>query len=157
MSSSPSPGAFPHQHHDPRGLLERIEAQLRERIEEAIEMAGLKLMVDSRERHGRPKPETASEADRREFETTAAALLRHLRDSFHADLSAEQRLAFERFEARQPDPRERLLIGQVYLARQLPDYWQRFETYRAAYAEARLSAPREASKGGWIARLLGGR
>jgi len=156
MSSRPSPGAFPHQHHDSRGLLERIQAQLRERIEEAIEMAGLKLMVDLRERHGRPKPETASEADRREFEATAAALLRHLRDAFHADLSAEQRVAFKRLEAGQPDPRERLLIGQVYLARQLPDYWQRFEQYRAAYAEARLSAPRDAPKAGWIARLLGG-
>ena len=156
MTSSPFPGAFPHQHADPRGLIERIEAQLRERIEEAIEMAGLKLMVDVRDRHGRPKPETASEADRREFEATAAALLRHLRDAFHADLPAEQRAAFERLEAGEHDPRVRLLTGQVYLARQLPDYWQRFETYRAAYAEARLNASDDAPKAGWISRLFGG-
>jgi hypothetical protein len=156
MSSSPFPGAFPHQHEDPRGLLERIEAQLRERIEEAIEMAGLKLMVDLRERHGLPKPETASEADRREFEATAATLLRHLRDAFHADLSVEQRGAIGRLEAGQSDPRERLLIGQVYLARQLPDYWQRFEAYRAGYAEARLSAPVHAPRAGWLSRLFGG-
>ena len=54
MSPSPFPGAFPHQHHDPRGLVERIEAQLRERIAEAVEMAGLTLMVDLRQRQGRP-------------------------------------------------------------------------------------------------------
>lgn len=156
MTSNPFPGAFPHQHQDPRGLIERIEVQLRERIQEAVEMAGLKLMVDLRERHGRPKPETSSEADRREFEATAAALLRHLRDAFHADLPAGQRAAFEQLEAAQSDPNERLLAGQVFLARQLADYWQRFEAYQAAYARARLSAPPDAPKDGWLSRLLGG-
>ena len=48
MSESPFRGAFPHQHGDARGLLERIEAQLRERIEEAVEMAAIKIMVDRR-------------------------------------------------------------------------------------------------------------
>ena len=153
MTSNPFPGAFPHPHADPRGLIERIEAQLRERIEEAIEMAGLKLIVEMRERHGRPRLETASEADRREFEATAAALLRHLRDAFHADLPADQRAAFERLEAGEHDLRVRLLTGQVYLARQLPDYWQRFETYRAEHASARLGSAQSA---GWLRRLFRG-
>ncbi len=157
MTSNPFPGAFPHQHQDPRGLIERIEAQLRERIQEAVEMAGLKLMVDLRERHGRPRPETSSEADRREFEAMAAALLGHLRNAFHADLPADQRATFEQVEAAQSDPQECLLAGQVHLARQRPDYWQRFETYRAAYADARLSAPPDAPKSGWLSRLLRGR
>ena len=68
---APPSGAFPHQHDDPRGLVERIEAQLRDRITEALDMAGLKLMVDLRQRQGRPAPETSSDADRREFEQIA--------------------------------------------------------------------------------------
>lgn len=155
MTSTPSPGAFPHQHDDPRGLLERIEGQLRQRIEEAVEMAGLKLMVDLRERHGLAKPATTSEADRREFESTAAALLRHLREAFHADLAADQRATLERLEATVDDPRERLLAGQVYLARRLPDYWQRFETYEKAFAEARLSAPPVVRRTRWLSRIWG--
>jgi hypothetical protein len=40
----------------------------------------------------------------------------------------------------------------VLLARELPDYWQRFETHRAAYrACLRAPPPR-----GWLSRLLGG-
>jgi hypothetical protein len=153
MTPTPLSGAFPHQHNDPRGLIERIEAQLRERIEEAVEMAGLKVMVDSRERHGLPKPETTSAADRREFETTAVALLRHLREAFDAELAADQRTTLERLEATHDDPRERLLAGQVYLARLLPDYWQRFETYERAFAEARPKAPAAASRPSWLSRL----
>jgi len=34
VSEWPHHGAFPHQHGDARGLMERIEAQLRERIED---------------------------------------------------------------------------------------------------------------------------
>jgi hypothetical protein len=153
MSAEPQLGAFRHQHDDPRGLIERIEAQLRERIAEAVEMAGLKLMVDLRERAGRPAPETTSEADRREFLDTAAALLRHLRDAFHAGLPPAERAALEAAEAAAADPQDRVLAGQVFLARQLPDYWQRFESYRAAYFAARLSAP--APRAGWLRRLLG--
>lgn len=153
MSADPPPGAFRHQHDDPRGLIERIEVQLRERIAEAVEMAGLKLMVELRERAGRPAPETASEADRREFLETAAALLGHLRDAFHAGLPPEKRAALEAAEAAPADPQYRMLAGQVFLARQLPDYWQRFESYRAVYYEARLSAP--APRAGWLRRLLG--
>ena len=65
MSEWPLRGAFPHQHGDARGLIERIEAQLRDRIEEAIEMAALKLMVDTRAQTGRPAPESTSAADRK--------------------------------------------------------------------------------------------
>ncbi len=154
MTGTPSQGAFPHQHRDARGLAERIETQLRERLEEAVEMAGLRLMVDLRARHGLPAPETSSEADRREFEAIAAELLAHVRSAFHADLSAEERIDLERAEAGHQRDRDRLLAGQVILARRLPDYWQRFEMYQAAYAQARLEVP--ASKGGRLGRLFGG-
>ena len=49
------PGAFGHQHGDPRNLAERIEAQLRERIEEAMEMAALELMVGVRAESRTPR------------------------------------------------------------------------------------------------------
>ena len=147
------PGAYPHQHHDPRRLVERIEAQLRERISEAVDMAGLALMVDLRQRHGRPAPDTTSDADRREFEQIAAELLRHVRDGLYADLGAQERDELERAEARAQEPRERLLAGHVFLARRLPDYWQRFEVHRATHAKARLETPGLTAS--WIGRLFG--
>lgn len=153
MTESAFRGAFGHQHGDPRGLLERIQAQLRERIQEAVEMAGLGLMVEARQHHGRPAPDTDSTADRKEFEEISRALLAHLRSEFHAALSAEQQRALERVETA-PDEPEPFLAGQTLLARELPDYWQRFETYRAAYARTCLAPPPPG--GGWLSRLLGG-
>jgi len=152
MSERDFRGAFGHQHGDPRGLLERIQAQLRERIQEAVEMAGLELMVESRRRRGRAAPDTDSAADRKEFAETSRALLGHLRFAFHAELDAAQRAALERAET-QPGEREPLIAGQALLARELPDYWQRFEAHRAAYARTCLDpSPRS----GWLGRLLGG-
>jgi hypothetical protein len=143
-------GAFPHQHGDPRGLIERIHAQLRERIEEAVEMAALELLVKLREAHGQPAPDSASAADRREFERTSRELLAYLHDAFAAELTSEQRGASERTqaEARHDQP---LIAVQALLARRLPDYWQRFERHRAAYAQARIDAP--AARAGWFDRL----
>jgi hypothetical protein len=149
--SEPGRGAFPHQHGDPRRLRERIQAQLYERIEEAVEMASLALLVELRRRQGRPAPEEASEVDRREFQANAETLLVHLRETFHSSLTPEQRAALARAEAGARTARERLLLGQVFLARLLPDYWQRFEALQAAHAEARLGAPPPA---GWLTRLL---
>jgi hypothetical protein len=152
VSSSPFPGAFPHQHHDPRGLVERIAAQLRERIEEAVEMAWLKLMVELRLRHHRPAPETSSDADRREFEQIVTDLLLRLRDAFRAELSAEERAEMDAAEASVPGARESALAGHVFLARRLPDYWQRFDVHQAAYASAQLEAPEP--RRGWFGRLF---
>ncbi|MGH7364804.1 MAG: hypothetical protein ACREKQ_06285 [Candidatus Rokuibacteriota bacterium] len=152
MSEWPLRGAFPHQHGDARGLMERIQAQLRERIEEAVEMAALKLMVDLRAATGRPAPESTSTADRAEFEGTVRALLVWLRDIYVAELPAELRPRFDQVEAATADEPARLLAGQVWLARQLPDYWQRFERYQRRYAEARLANP---GGPGWLKRLFG--
>lgn len=155
MTESAFRGAFGHQHGDPRGLLERIQAQLRERIQEAVEMAGLGLMVDVRRHHGRPAPDTDSAADRTEFEEISHALLTHLHSAFHAELGAPQRAALERV-ATAAGESEPLLAGQVLLAREIPDYWQRFETYRAAYARACLELEAPPPRSGWLSRLLGG-
>jgi len=153
MSEWPHRGAFPHQHGDARGLFERIEAQLRERIDEAIEMAALKLMVDARAQTGRPAPESTSSADRAEFESTARALLARLRERFLAELPVELRPRYDQAEAAVTDEAARPLAGQVFLARQLPDYWQRFERYQQEDAQERLADP--AKPGGWLRRLFG--
>jgi hypothetical protein len=152
MTDTPPSGAFPHQHQDPRGLAERIRDQLRARIEEAVEMAALKAIVDARARLGRPAPESSNEADRREFEASAVALLAHLHDAFRAELGVAERTELERAQAGHQSERERLLAGQVFLARTLPDYWQRFETHRIAYGENRLQS--EAGRSGWRQRLF---
>ena len=68
-----------HGANDPRGLLERIEAQLGERIEEAVEMAALELLVELRKRHQRPPPASDSQADRAEFHALSVDLLEYLR------------------------------------------------------------------------------
>lgn len=150
---APPSGAFPHQHDDPRGLVERIEAQIGDRITEALDMAGIKLMVDLRQRQGRPAPETSSDADRREFEQIVSQLLTHLRDAFSSELAPEQRAELERAEEAQSKPPDKLLAGQVLLARRLPDYWQRFEAHVAEYEKTRLDTP--ASGSGWLSKLFG--
>jgi len=116
-------------------------------------MAALKLLVELRQRHGQPAPETSSEADRKAFEQLATDLLTYVRNAISAELTREQRADLELVEAAQPESREALLLGQVSLARRLPDYWQRFEAHEAAHARARLEAP--ASRGSWLGRLLG--
>ena len=152
MSEWPLRGAFPHQHGDARGLMERIQAQLRERIEEAVEMAALKLMVDLRAATGRPAPESTSTTDRAEFEGGSRALLAWLRDVYVAELPPDLRPHFDEAEAAAGDEPARLLAGQVWLARRLPDYWQSFERYQRQYALRQLADP---AGSGWLKRLFG--
>jgi hypothetical protein len=137
---------------DPRGLIERIDAQLAERIEEAVEMAALHLLVELRRRHKRPAPETDSRADREEFEALAADLLAYLGRAFEVGLAAQHRPDLERARAAGADPRSRELRGQIFLARQLPDYWQLLEIHRAAHSEAHLAAPPPTT--GFLKRLF---
>jgi hypothetical protein len=150
MSEWPHRGAFPHQHGDARGLRERIDAHLRERIEEAVEMAALKLMVDLRARSGRPAPESTSAADRAEFEAATHGLLGRLGERFRAELPDTLRPRLAEAEAGASAP-EAALAGQVFLARALPDYWQRFERYQREDAEERLA---EAAGPGLFRRLF---
>lgn len=137
---------------DPRGLIERIDAQLAERIEEAVEMAALHLLVELRKRHNRPAPETDSRADREEFQALTADLLAYLGRAFEVGLATQHRLDLERVRAEGADPRSRELRGQTFLARQLPDYWQRLEIHRAAHAERHLAGPPPTT--GFLKRLF---
>jgi hypothetical protein len=140
-------GAFPHQHGDPRTLSERIDAQLRERIEEAIEMAALELLVESRKRRDAPAPDADSASDREEFQRLAQRLLEHLDRSLASLAPAPPRSG--RTVVADPVP---ALGRQVGLARSVPDYWQRLDALRQEFAQGVLSDV--AVQPSWLQRLF---
>ena len=128
VTDGPFPTSLRRNPDDPRPLIERIQAQLGERIEEAADIAELHLR--------------------------ALELLAGVAAAFRVELAGESRSALAAAERTATDERARLLAAQVHLARTLPDYWQRFEAHRAAYCQARLSAP--TAPRSWIQRILGG-
>ena len=75
-----------------------------------------------------------------------------MRARFLAELPADPRSRYQQIESAVIDEAARPLAGQVFLARHLPDYWQRFERYQQEDAEERLA---DAAKPGWIRRLFG--
>ena len=126
---------------DPRGLPERIDALVRERIEEAVEFVCMDLLVQLRRAHGRPAPEAKSASDRQEFQALVRELLRDLRTAFLAGLALDDLQKVSQAEdAQGKEELSQLLAAQTALARTLPDYWQRFETFKTAFTQARLSA-----------------
>ena len=126
---------------DPRGLGERIEAAVAERLEEAVEFVCMDLLVQLRRAHGRPAPVAKNASDRQEFQGLVSEWLRHLRGALLDSLPPENvQKVSQAEETRGRDEIPRLLAGQVALARTLPDYWQRFETLSAAFTQARVSA-----------------
>lgn len=145
---------------EPRDLITRVDAGLRERVGEAVDSACLGLMVESRRARGLPAPAPDSARDRVEFDADVETFLARLGDEIPATLGEAQRqsLAIAAERAGQ-DRLARLLAVQVALAKLLPDYWQRFETVRVAHEGRRLAGAPPTSRGdrpGWLGRLLGG-
>jgi len=125
---------------DPRGLGERIEAAVKERLEEAVEFVCMDLLVQLRRAHGGPAPVAKSASDRQEFQRLVGEWLLHLRGALLDGLPREEvQKVSQAEEARGREEIPRLLAGQAALARTLPDYWQRFETLSAAFTQARLT------------------
>ena len=138
---------------DPRGLGERIEAAVEERLEEAVEFVCMDLLVQLRRAHGGPAPVAKSASDRQEFQRLVGEWLLHLRGALLGGLPREEvQKVSQAEEARGREEIPRLLAGQAALARTLPDYWQRFETLRVAFIEMRLSAP--PASPGFLGRLF---
>ena len=138
---------------DPRGLGERIEAAVEERLEEAVEFVCMDLLVQLRRAQGRPAPVAKSAGDRQEFQRLVGEWLLHLRGALLDGLPREEvQKVSQAEEARGREEIPRLLAGQAALARTLPDYWQRFETLRVAFIETRLSAP--PASPGFLGRLF---
>lgn len=139
---------------DPRGLLDRIDAQVRERLEEAVEFICLDLMIQLRRQHGRTLPEAQNDRDREEFGRLVREFLVYLRQACWTEIPESAREKVTEAEARAGgDELPRLIAVQVILARQLPDYWHRLEALKAAFARERLAAP--PPKPGFLDRILG--
>jgi hypothetical protein len=155
------PFRHPDRSHD---LNTRIEHEVRERLEEAIDYVCLDALVRARRARGLPAPEAGNADDRRAYTEHVVAFLDRLRVAIapSAGDADPQRLDVTGSpEARQT----RLVAAQVALARSLPDYWQRFEAVSVAYlSDAGSEAPSAerqaptASGGegrGLLARLFG--
>lgn len=136
------PFRHPDRSHD---LGTRIEHEVRERLEEAIDFVCLEALVNARRTAGAAAPVADNAADRAEYQAHVSRFLRLL--------------AAELGPASGPHPRATdaddapLLARQVALARTLPDYWQQFEALSARYlAEPSASG---GERRGLLARLFG--
>lgn len=126
-------------------LVTRIEHEVRERLEEAIDFVCLEALVNARRASGGPAPVADNAADRADYQAHVTAFLRLLASELRAaDVSPAR--AIEGDDAQR-------LARQVALARTLPDYWQRFEALSARYlAEPAASGGQGRSR---LARLFG--
>ena len=142
---------------EPRDLIARVDAEVRDRIGEAVDFVCLEAMVQSRQAAGLPAPAADSTRDRAEFDRHVETFLTRLADAMLTTLDAEQRRRTLAVGSAADDQLTRLVTVQVALAKLLPDYWQRFEQVRTAYAaEAGLpEAPSSSDRPGWLDRLLG--
>ena len=136
----------------PADLNARIEAQLRERIEEAVDFVCLEALVKRREALSLPAPSADNTRDREEFTERVHVFLAELWNAIAPTLSEAQRQKLAAVERAPGDETQRLLGVHVALARELPDYWQRFETGRVAYAEQAESG---SERRGLLGRLFG--
>jgi hypothetical protein len=144
----------------PRDLLSLIDAELRQRLEEAIDHACLEAMVSARRAAGAPPPVADDARDREEFTASVRALLERLRDEIPTDAN----------EVAEGDEEWRLLAGQIGRAKALPDYWQQLDAVRQRFtAEYTLPAsghggpttedpqtPLGGARRGVLGRLFGG-
>jgi hypothetical protein len=132
----------------PRDLLSLIDAELRTRLEEAVDHACLEAMVSARKAGGAPLPVADDTRDREEFTASVRALLERLRDEIPTDAG----------EAADGDEEWRLLSAQIGRAKALPDYWQRFDAVRRQFtADYVARGPSRGARHGVLGRWLGRR
>ena len=122
-----------------RDLHSRIDAQLTERIEEAVDFVCLDALVASRRARHLAHPVADSAEDRAEFEAGVRTFLQRLEQTLIPLLPADQRGRLSGAGAARSES-TRLSI-QVALAKVLPDYWQRFDELRQAYTADVIAAP----------------
>ena len=121
---------MPFRDSEPRDpLAVRIDTEVRQRIEEAVDYACLEALVATRRARGLPPPATDNADDRREFERGVLAFLSRLERELAPSADSDGEAG-------------RLLAVQVTLAKSLPDYWQRFDAIRTAWvADGALGHP----------------
>jgi len=137
----------------PGGLSARIDAQLRERLEEAVDFVCLDALVQCRRAFAQPPPSADNPRDREEFTRSVRTFLERTKAALLPDLGERSRAKVAAAEAAPGDEDARLIGVHVVLARELPDYWQRFETTRAAYTAEQVASGGE--RRGMLGRLLG--
>ena len=136
------PFRHPDRAHD---LGTRIEHEVRERLEEAIDFVCLDALVRARQARSLPAPVADNNDDRAEYVSYVVAFLRLL-DAELPPPHSDQR-------GTHGDEQTRLVAGQVAAARTLPDYWQRFEALSARFLAE--PAPSSGERRGVLARLFG--
>jgi hypothetical protein len=124
-------------------LATRIEYEVRERLEEAIDFVCLDALVNARQASDGAAPADDNPADRAEYQAHVSAFLRLL--TAELETTDAPRVATDGDDAQ-------LLARQVALARTLPDYWQRFEALSGRYL-AQPAASR-GQRGSVLARLF---
>jgi hypothetical protein len=135
---------MPFRHPDrSHNLATRIEMEVRERLEEAIDFVCLDALVTARRTTQRPAPEAQNEHDRAEYEAHVRAFLRLLAAEVRGGSASPPSTAGDE---------QTLLAVQVTLARTVPDYWQQFEAISARYLAAAPSSGGE--RRGMLARLF---
>jgi hypothetical protein len=113
----------------------RIEFEVRERVEEAVDYACLEALVRARRARGLAPPSADSAEDKAAYAANVLAFLERLRRELTADLQPELRDKVREATSSLGDEQTRLVSAQVTLARLLPDYWQRFDAARARYLD----------------------
>jgi hypothetical protein len=126
-------------------LSARIEFEVRERLEEALDYVCLDALVRDRKARGLPPPTADNPADRRAYGDNVLALLDRLGRELAAELSPEERPRTGVAEVT-GDEQARGIAVQVALARRLPDYWQRFDAISTRFL-AEIPAAREGERG----------
>ena len=124
---------FLNAHHggaEPFDLATRIDGELRTRIEDAVDFVCLDAMVKAREARGGPAPAADDAHDREEYLARVTAFLDLLRQELVGPLTEEQRRRVGRALATDTPGVDAALTLQVGLAKELPDYWQRFDEIR---------------------------
>lgn len=153
------PFRHPDRSHD---LGTRIEFEVRERLEEAVDYVCLDALVRARRARGLPPPAADNADDRRAYTVNVLAFLELLRREIVGGLSAEDQRKVLNATPAGGDEQAQLVAVQVALARLLPDYWQRFDAVQARYLAAPAesggpppSVPSGSEGRGLLARLFG--
>jgi hypothetical protein len=142
----------PFGHGGPAELRARLDAELRERIEEAVDFVCLDALVRSRRARGLPAPAADHPADREEFTQSVHDFLELLGAQIAGALSEKEGHRLGGARAPRGDVQQ-LVAVQVRLAKELPDYWQRFEAIGASYAGE--TATSRGERRPFLQRLLG--
>jgi hypothetical protein len=114
-------------------LVTRIEFEVRERVEEAVDHVCLEALVQTRRARGLPPPSADSAVDKQAYTANVVEFLGYLERELTADLAPPLLTKVREASSGRGDTQARLVAAQVLLARSLPDYWQRFDVIRTRY------------------------